>query len=192
MGSEAKDARYYVKYKISSLLERSNESSMKAILANLRKGIGKPPGSMPELWSVTYDGMPKSLISHSELPSRGEWAIHTSLTLFALHQQGKDVINQPMYKDGETLGRTLRKLIKNEEDEKRVKRRFDSAATSDSLEEFSHHLRGLVQIMKAQSLPLDYPLLTEELFWFQIPEYRDNLRLKWGRDFYQYVGKEEK
>jgi CRISPR system Cascade subunit CasB len=91
-----------------------------------------------------------------------------------------------MSKEGESLGTSLRKLVKNEDDEKRVKHRFDAAATAESLEEFSHHLRGLIQILKAQDIPLDYPALTEDLYWFQFPEARDLVRLRWGRDFYSF------
>ena len=83
------------------------------------------------------------------------------------------------------------KLIENEEDEKRIKRRFDAAATSDSLDEISHHLRGLIQLLKDKDITLDYPALTEDLYWFQFPEARDSVRLRWGRDFYRNRNSEE-
>lgn len=186
MPAEAKQVKSYIKYQITRLFESKNDSAVRATLAKLRRGIGKPPGSIPELWSVTLEGLPENLSKKNEDPTFSEWAVHTTLTLYALHQQGKDLRNNCMNKEGESIGISIRKLIKNEDDETRVKRRFDAAATSDSLGEFAHHLRGLIQMLKAEDLPLDYPKLAEELFLFQFPERRDYVRLNWGRDFYSY------
>lgn len=185
MADGAKEVRGFIKYQISRLSGSNNEAAARATLAKLRRGIGNEPGSMPELWDVTLNGLDESLSSKDGAPTKGEWAVHTALTLYALHQQGADMHQHAMSKDKYSLGTSLRKLIKNEEDEKRVKRRFDAAATSDSLAEFSHHLRGLIQLLKSQNIPLDYPALAEELYWFQLPEARDSIRLRWGRDFYR-------
>ncbi len=185
MNDEAKQAGRFVKYKINRLSESTNENAVRAMLAKLRRGIGKVPGSTPELWEITLNGLPEALLGRGGEPSRGEWAVHTSLTLFALHQQGIDLKKQCMSKDGEPFGSSVRKLITDDE-ETRIKRRFDAAATADSLEEISHHLRGLIQLLKAQDIPLDYPALTEDLYWFQFPEARDSVRLRWGRDFYRF------
>ena len=182
----------FVKHKIIKLTESKNESEVRATLARLRRGAGKAPGSMPELWGVTMEGMPEELVSDSESPTYGEWAAHTALTLYALHQQGKDIKGQCMHMEGAALGTSLRKLIKDEADEVRVKRRFDAAATSEDLGEISHHLRGLIHLLKAQGFPLDYPALAEDLYRFQNPEARDSVRLKWGREFYRVMKAKEK
>jgi CRISPR system Cascade subunit CasB len=185
MTDEANQVRQYVYNKIFHLLTNKNDSATRAILAKLRRGIGKQPGGIPELWEITLGGLPEELTGKGSEATRGEWAVHTALTLYALHQQGKDISKQCMSQDGQSLGRSLRKLIDNEDDEKRIKRRFDAAATSNSLEEFSHHLRGLIQILKSEDIPLDYPALAKELYFFQFPEARDSVRLRWGRDFYR-------
>jgi len=191
MADEATHAGAFVKRKISRLCEAKNESAARATLAKLRRGIGKAPGSMPELWDVTLDGLPETLTGKGNGPTHGEWAVHTALTLYALHQQGKDLKGQCMSREGSSLGVSVRKLIQKEEDEQRIKRRFDAAATSDSLEEFSHHLRGLVQLLKAKDIPLDYPALTKDLYWFQFPAARDSVRLRWGREYYRIRKNEE-
>lgn len=185
MAHEANQVKAFVKRKISWLVGNNNESSARAMLAKLRRGIGKTPGSMPELWEVTLKDLPPELMGRGQDPSYSEWAVHTALTLFALHQQGKDLKLQCMSKDGESLGISLRKLISDDDEEKRIKRRFDAASTANSMEEFSHHLRGLIQLLKAKSIPLDYPALAEDLYWLQMPNARDSVRLRWGRDFYR-------
>jgi len=182
---QAKLAGRYVSRQITRLAAGGHDSAAKATLARLRRGIGSAPGGMPELWESTLKGLPEELQSRDGTPTYGEWAVHTALTLYALHQQGKDSTEKNMQKEGESLGSAVGKLIRDEEaDLPRVKRRFDAAATADSLTEFSHHLRGLTQIMKAQDIPLDYVMLAEDLYWFQFPHVRDKIRLKWGQDFY--------
>lgn len=164
---------------------------VKSTLAKLRRGIGSVPGSLPEIWDITLRDMPQALVGKWDNPTNGEWAVHITLTLFALHQQGKDIKKQCMYREGYLLGIALRKLVKDEGDENRIKRRFDKVVTADSIEEVSHHLRGLVQLMKAEDIPLDYPKLAEDLFRFQNSETRDNIRLKWGREYYSFSNKTE-
>ena len=194
MTNEAKQASAFVKRKIVWISESKNDSGISATLAKFRRGIGKPPGSMPEIWELTFDGLPEELLSKDGIPTKGEWAVYTALTLYALHQQGKNPSNENMNKEGATLGRAVRALVKreNDEDEVRIKRRFDAAATSSSIEEISHHLRGLVQLLKSENIPMDYSRITEDLYWFQIPEMRDRVRLRSGQDFYSSkYGKEK-
>jgi CRISPR system Cascade subunit CasB len=192
MYGESKQARAFVKRKIAGLGENKNESAVRAILARLRRGIGKAPGSLPDLWDVTLSDLPEELLGNGEDPTHGEWAVYTALTLFALHQQGKDLKKQSMNREGESLGTAVRKLVEHDKNnEDAVWRRFQAAAVSDSFERFSWQLRGLIQLLKAKDIPLDYSALTEELYWFQFPDRRDAIRLKWGQDFYRTVKSEE-
>ncbi|MDR1398085.1 MAG: type I-E CRISPR-associated protein Cse2/CasB [Desulfarculales bacterium] len=187
----AKEASWFVQRRISWLCARANYSSGKADLARLRRGIGKAPGSQPELWQVILEDLPESLLSSSGEPSCGEWAVHTALTLYALHQQGEDAEKHCVSKEGISLGSALRKLAPDRDNDEAIKRRFDAAATAGDFVELAHHLRGLIQLMKAKNIDLDYPALTRDLYWFQIMDKKDSVRLKWGQDFYR-VEKEEK
>lgn len=174
----------FVHGKIQGLMNTGNRSLSRAALARLRRGIGKPPGSIPELWTYTLDGMPQQLTGRGGGPSWGEWSTYMALTLFALHQQGKELPSACVSKHGQSLGKAVRQLVKEADDMERVKRRFDPVVTADSPEELSHHLRGLVQLLKASEIPLDYPALARDLYRFLMPGQRDSVRLSWGRDFY--------
>jgi len=192
MAGEAKQASTFVKHKIIRIAESKNESAVKATLARLRRGIGKTPGSLPDLWEITLSDLPEALQGIGEEPTHGEWAVHTALTLYALHQQGRDPKKQSMNREGEFLGTAVRRLLeydKNNEDA--VMRRFHAVAVSDSFERFSWQLRGLILLIRAKDIPLDYPALTQDLYWFQFPDRRDGIRLKWGQDFYRVTRNEE-
>lgn len=192
MAGKAKVARAFVKSKLNWLAENNNESTVRATLAKLRRGIGKAPGSLPDLWDVTLNGLPEALLGNDEKPTHGEWAAHTALTLYALHQQGKDIKRLCMNKEGQHLGIALRRLLEHDKsNEDTIRQRFQSTAVSDSFERFSWQLRGFIQLLKNKDIPLDYPALTEDLYWYQFADRRDGIRLKWGQDFYRSAKTEE-
>lgn len=178
----------FVHAKITRLSHINNASMLAATLAKLRRGIGKEPGSQPNLWEWTLDGLPENLQGNDERPSFGERAVHSALTLFALHQQGKEIKTKCMSEPNVTLGGAMREIIRRDPDrEAAIKRRFTATVTADSYEELVWHLRGLVQLLRTEDIKLDYPSLAGELFDFQFPERRDRIRLRWGRQFYSQV-----
>jgi len=184
----------YVSGKIARLLESNNESFVRASLARLRRGIGKNPGSLPDIWELTLEGMPEELISrtYKTEPTYAEWAAHMALTLFALHQQGKNPQESPMSQSDKPLGGAVRAYtLINDASADAVKRRFDAAITSNSVDELAVHLRGLIQLLRSASIPLDYPQLAEDLYRFQSTESRDSVRLSWGRSYYYISRKDE-
>lgn len=183
--------RKITQQKVERLLTESPWS--RAMLAKLRRGIGKQPGELPELFEVLLADMPEDHYSKGDKPSYSEWAIYTALTLFALHQQGKD---HPMSVGGKTenkntgnsLGAAVGFLVKQERDRDRepaIKRRFDAVATANEFTEFAHHARGIIQLLRAGDITLDYPRLAEDLYWYQFDEARNRIRLRWGEDYYR-------
>ena len=161
-------------------------SGSKALLAQLRRGIGKKPGELPELWGIFLNSLPEELMSKSSEPSYAEWAIYTALTLFALHQQGH---SEPMNSEGEEnhLGRAVRKLIHNEDEEENIRLKFSIAACYDDITELSYRLKTIVKLLSNEDIKLDYVDLAEDLFLFQIKEFDSKIRLKWGQDFYRII-----
>lgn len=192
MIDEAKQIQAFLAGRIAALSNMGNEAAVRAKLANLRRGVGKAPGSMPELWDITLEGLPEAFYSRDGTPTRAEWAVYTALTFFALHQQGSDIRQRPMNAKGISPGIAMRKLVHTDEDEMRVKRRFDAVITAESITEVAYHFRGLVQLLKSENIPLDYPALAADLYFFQFDGARDKVRLRWGQDFYRRQAVEEK
>ncbi len=186
--------RYYVaefvRDRIQNLLREKNTGGGKAALANLRRGVGKIPGEIPELWGIFLERIPEKWMRLDGIPSREEWAVYISLTMFALHQQGNE---RPMYLEGETLGKAIRRLVDNtlEGDEDRVLRRFNPLVTATDMTEASYHLRGLIQLLRSKEIPLDYGKLADDLVSFQILDRKKQVQLRWGQDFYRIFHKEE-
>jgi CRISPR system Cascade subunit CasB len=178
----------WTKYKLTWLLNMSNEGQQKALLANLRRGVGRNPGELPELWGILFDGVPDEYLEDEKF----ERALYTALTLFALHQQGHDLKTELMHREKVGLGEAMACLVDDQrENEERITRRFNQIATSADLLEMSQHLRGAVQLMRGQEIPLDYAKLAGDLhqYQYQYPDFQIDVRLRWGRDYYKKLKK---
>lgn len=184
----SKQIEQFTKQKITSLIVQAKSNT--GVLAELRRGIGKKPGELPQLWGYFLESMPENFYGDKE-PSRAEWAIYTVLTLYALHQQGKSLETNVMYQEGQTFGKAVANLVHNENDKERVIRRFNTIATAISIEEMVHYLRGMIQLLRNENIGLDYPALAGNIFIYQFPEFSSQVRLKWGQDFYSNLMKEK-
>ena len=179
--SDSSQVFYFVETKVSQLSRSGSQQT--ATLAKLRRCLGKPPGASPEAWELTLSDLPESLVGYDGEPSYAEWAIHLALTLFALHQQGKpDSISV----SGISFGKAVRHLVAPDgSNENGVKRRFDAVLTAKGINEFAHHARGLIQLMKANDVRMDYPSFARDVFYYQFSDSQDRVRLRWGEDYYQ-------
>ena len=169
-------------------LQRLPAPRQRAELAELRRGIGHQPGDLPALWGRILEQLPENCWGKNG-PSEAEWAVYLALTLYALHQQGESSIS--MNEKDCTLGQAVRQLAQKNTPsgqdwtESSVLRRFNALATADSMPELAHHLRGMIQLLRAEKIRLDYPQLAAELYQFQFPEGAARVRLQWGRELYR-------
>lgn len=184
-------ASRYVAKRLAEWSRMPGDGALRAELAQLRRGVGAAPGERPELWSMLFDGFPEELMSTNGIPTRAEWAVSIALTLYALHQQGRDPKQDPMHEEGKTLGTAVRRLANSEERLPAVRRRFNAFVTAADMPECAHYLRSLVQLLRAEGIPLDYVRLTEELYWFQTETGARRVKLRWGQDFYRMVQEEK-
>ena len=186
------DIQTFTAQRIERILKNGDPSAQKASLANLRRGVGHAPGELPQLWGEFLLDMPEEMFGFGGQPSRAEWAVYTALTLFALHQQGHDPVTEPMHRQGQRFGTAVGCLAENEDERNRVLRRLNAAATANSMAALAHYLRGLVQLLRAKGIPVDYVSLAGEIYQYQFPEAAGRVRLAWGQDFYRSYDKNRK
>lgn len=184
------DISRYMNKQLTSLIKQKETSIGKARMARLRRGAGRTPGELPELWGEFLNGMPEQFLSINGEPSYAEWAIYLSLTMFALHQQGK---TDSAHSEGISLGIAAARLMENDTDEERerVLRRFGPVVTAKDMPELSHHLRCLIQLFRSKNICLDYERLADEIYRFQFSDKRKKVQLSWGQDFYYKKGEDE-
>ena len=183
--SQAQQIRQYAARQLARLRELP-EHPRKAALANLRRGVGRAPGDLPELWGTFLRDMPEEWKSKTGDPTKAEWAIYLSLTFYALHQQGHTLPGDSMDRQGVGLGQAVRSLVPSKEDpaDSSIQKRFNALATATQPREIAQHLRGIIQLLRAAGIPLNYAQLAEDLLYLQFPDSASRVRLRWGQDFY--------
>lgn len=174
-------------------------SSTKANLSKLRNSIGGNFNQTISIWEDVYAEMPEEYLSSNGQLTKEEKAIFYTLQLYAIHQQGmEESVNIKVEDDKYTnIGDSLRKLRDitrlEKQDTKSLDRRFNAMITSSDIEELKTHLRHLIGILKRnKNIKIDYPRLSEDLFWYQIGEsQKESICLDWGRNYYR-TNKQEK
>ena len=156
-----------------------------ATLAKLRRGAGKPVEAVPELVGLTIDHRfyERFPLDHPRI-SDAESAVHEALTLYALHQQSKR--EKGMHRRGRDLGGAVRRLMPPGDIDEPLRKRFIQAQTAQSLETRIDRLRGIVQLLRSDDLPLDYGLLADQLYDARTRAGAERVRRAWGRGFQAY------
>ncbi|MDE3720445.1 type I-E CRISPR-associated protein Cse2/CasB [Nocardiopsis sp. N85] len=157
-----------------------------AILAKLRRGAGKSLTAVPELLGLTldHDFYEKFPPGHPHIDA-AEAAAHEALTLYALHQQSKR--EQGMHKRGRDLGGAVRRLMPGGTIDEPLRKRFVQAGSALDDGVRLDRLRGIVKLLRASDVPLDYGLLADQLY--RIRAFKTGparVRAEWGRGFQSY------
>lgn len=160
-----------------------------ATLASLRGAHNAEPGDDPEVWALTLADVPAVLQGRGDDPSRAETVIHTCLTVYAVHQQSR---NTPAHRPGVGFGRAMGELARarssGEGFDEATVARLHALATSHQHARRVDILRGIVQLMRADSgapIGFDYGLLAKDLYLLHRPETARGVRLRWGRQLHE-------
>lgn len=185
----------YVFGKIGRMKALSDTGNGKAYMAELRKGVGKKPGELPTLFGTLLEDMPEDFMSKDGIPTKEEWACYAALTLFAWHQQGKDLKTDCMHTEEPiSVGAAFRKLkfaLNDANAEERLLKKLQIIVTSTDVNGFSQHLRSMIKMLAQNNIRLNYALLARDIYQWQFQDSRDAVNLRWGQDFYK-KSKEEK
>ena len=155
-----------------------NESLGRAEVAALRKGASRSPGELPEIWELTRVEVPDGA---GDAPTREEIAVHTAMTLYAVHQQSR---SECMFVPGRGLGRAAHELVGTDEENPSARARFNALVTSTTVAELRHHLRNLVSLLRSRGIALDHAMLADDIVRFQRPGGAKSVRLAWARQYY--------
>ena len=155
-----------------------NESRARGEMAALRKGASRDSGELPEIWELTSVEIPEYA---SDAPTREEIAVHTAMTLYAVHQQSR---TEPMFRPGIGLGSAAHDLVGRDEENPSARARFNALVTSTTVAELRHHLRGFVSLLRARGFALDHAMLADDVLRFQQPGGAKKVRLAWARQYY--------
>lgn len=138
-------------------------------LADLRSGLGKPPGHAPRMHKhvVPYLG---------EKQSRDDRWFYTVGALFAAN---------PLHDGKETIATCFRKIAVRSDS---IAARFTALLGSHS-SDLHKHLSYAISLLKSNNLGLNYYKLLDDLIYWDHPE--RPVQNRWAREFY-YSPKAEK
>jgi CRISPR type I-E-associated protein CasB/Cse2 len=171
----------------TTILSRQNGKDA-GRLARWRRGLGQEPGQAPELWTDTTHIT--RMVGAERNAQEVEVVLHHCLTLYALHQQFRrdstHVTDRLGAKRG-SVGAACRELRDTYAAAGRptggVERGFRAVTGSGTIAEVAWQLRGLVQLMRTERVPLDYVMLAADLADWPHLDRRDRVLRRWGQDF---------
>lgn len=165
----------------------------RAALARLRK-LGTPGGgSWIMVGNDLFADWPElDLSERSE--DRMLKAVAGALQLYALHQQAKAMSVAWFPKEGEeaevslprcrSFGWSCRQIERDREREQGIRRRMAAIEATRDFDGMEVHLRALVQLMRGKDVRVDYRTLAEDLYLLQFESAREQVFMRWARDYY--------
>ena len=164
---------------LQTRLDDNKSRRARGELAALRRGVSRSPGELPEIWELIRVEVPDGA---GDAPTWEEIAVHTAMTLYAVHQQSR---TEPMFSPGVGLGSAARRLIgPPDEENPSARARFNALVTSTTVAELRHHLRSFVSLLRARGIALDHAMLADDVLRFQQPGGAKQVRLTWARQYY--------
>jgi CRISPR system Cascade subunit CasB len=160
-------------------------------LAELRRGAGRLPEDVPEFLGEDY-GLDEVWIA-DDRPIR---AAHVALTLYARHQQSLRTPDLRMYRWHSpgtqrpslvhNLGWAVRRLMPAQEISSPIRQRFVQVGKATTVTIMAERMRGLIDLMRRDRIPLDYALLAEHMLLAQRPGGMRQVRRAWDHGFNAY------
>ncbi|GAA2124170.1 type I-E CRISPR-associated protein Cse2/CasB [Streptomyces synnematoformans] len=162
----------------------NDEAWAVARLAQLRRGAGKAPEEVPELFGLIDMDALYPAGGREPGCKHGPTAVHLAVTLYALHQQSKRT--DRMHVPGRRFGGAVRALMPQGEIDETLRRRFVRVAGATSSNVLAYRLRELVLLLRGAGEPLDYVRLADQIEEALDPTRRLRVRQEWGREFHSW------
>lgn len=167
----------------------------KAVLASIRSAATITSPRAQKVWPVLMANLDEDMLSKTGAPTYAENAIYTAIRLYAVCQQGKTEFMCGSVNNEEAPGRTLfgalADLRKREDIRVALDRRVQALLETTNISGVINAITHLVEILKSHNVSekIDFPLLAEELYWFQFSfEQANQVRLFWGQQYFRSTG----
>ncbi len=148
-----------------------------AALAALRRGLGKEPGTVPEMYPYVVRFLPDTSWPRQEMP------YYLVASLFAWHQQDWPEPGAP------GLGGSLARLRLKQAEERHtplepgdsVERRF-VALLNSSRDDLPDHLRQVIGLLRSADIPINWLTLLQDIQGWESASRR--VQRRWAREFW--------
>ncbi len=150
-------------------LRSLTEGEKRGALAALRRGLGRPPGSAPEMYPYVVPFLPH------DPPPWQEHAYYLIASLFALH---------PLNCSTGNMGDHMAAARAGDSDDA-LERRFTAllAAHPDDL---PHYLRQAISYLRSKEIPVHWGQLLADVQGWGHPDRGDQVRKRWAAAFWAW------
>jgi CRISPR system Cascade subunit CasB len=157
-------------------------------LALLRRGLGRAPGDVPEIYAQVLPYLEIPVTPNRERRAREEDAALLVASLYAQWHQGKA---RPRAEERVSLGAAFRQLSR-QADSGSIEGRF-AAVLKSSRAGLPDHLRHAIALLRAKDIALDWKLLFRDVAWWDAPDQQagDSTRRRWARDYWERTWESE-
>lgn len=170
-GATSRDERF-----IESL-ERLVEREDRAALAELRRGLGRPPGGTVGMYRYVVPFLPPDAKPWAEEP------YYLVASLFALHQRGW---SKGERKGDTSLGASFARLGGEASDS--TEKRFAALLNAEA-DELPYHLRQAVGLLAAHDVPVDWLRLLRDIRRWGHPD--RYVQRSWARAYWRGPSEED-
>ena len=161
-------------------LQSLSEHPRRAALANLRRGVGRAPGELPELWGSFLADMPEEFFRQRRRSVGGGMGRLSRAHPLCAAPAGADEAH--VRTGGRAWPGPCAGCL-------RTPRAAFTAASAPwsppaAWRRFRTICAGLIQLLRDKSLPLDYPQLARDLYRLQFPQSAPGVKLQWGQEYF--------
>ncbi len=173
-----------VSLRVKSLYERKDSPQGKKLLAEMRRHAG---GSGFRFESYTDDAkyLSKYTICDQENGKSRNYtdAFISTVTLYALHQQGKKM-NVNNNSTDFSFPRAVARLCADDGAFKRIQIRMRQIDSASSLHAFTYGIMQMIQLLKQKDIQLNYGELAKDIYRWLYDDGREAVRQEWAKQFF--------
>ena len=158
-------------------LEKLKKAKNRAALAALRRGLGQPPGQVPEMHPYVVRFLPPDARPNSWT----ERSYYLVASLYGLHPE--------MANEGNLGNHFARTLDPNPELNQAVERRFTALLTAHA-EDLDFYLRQAISFLKSKEVEVNWHQLMFDVLDWGNPYKQPQVQKRWARQFWRGPDKE--
>ena len=144
----------------------------RAALAALRRGLGQPPGTVPDMYPYVVGRLPQDVYPNSWT----EQTYYLIAALYALHPDSAAEGNL-----GSHFARTLEPNLDYSE---AIERRFTALLTAHP-DDLHFYLRQAISFLKSKDVPVNWHQLMWHVLTWGNPEKRTRVQKQWAAQFWR-------
>lgn len=144
----------------------------RAALAALRRGLGQPPGTVPDMHRYVIPFLPESVYA-------GSWSEQTYYliaALYALHPSGTA--------EGNIGSHFARTLDPNPDYNTAVERRFTALLTAHP-QDLHFYLRQAISFLRSKEVPVNWHQLMWDVLKWDDPDRAPQVQKRWAAQFWR-------